>query len=99
MKPTRYVAILTILNAMMVCFSDSPTQAGQAKGNGSHRGGQAGSHRSGNGLENNNAQWFADPERGWIRAEERHELHKKGHSENKVPKQSRGKRRGAKQIY
>lgn len=99
MKSTRYVAILTILNALLLCFSDSLTQAGQAKGSGSHRGGQAGSHMSGKGLENNNAQWFADPERGWIRAEERRELHKKNHSENKTLKQSREKRRGAKETY
>jgi hypothetical protein len=32
---------------------------------------------SAKGKENTNAQWSADPDRGWIRAEERHELQRR----------------------
>jgi hypothetical protein len=31
---------------------------------------------SNSGRINNNAQWSADPTRGWVRAEERHDLSK-----------------------
>ena len=27
------------------------------------------------GFANGNAQWSADPEKGWVRAEKRHKLH------------------------
>ena len=52
-------------------------------------GGKAASHMRETGLENTNAQWSADPERGWERAEERHELHQKG-SKQSAKKKSEG---------
>ncbi len=52
----------------------------QAKGpNGhvsNHGGRQAGNHMSNSGRTNSNAQWSADPSRGWVRAEERSDLKK-----------------------
>jgi hypothetical protein len=38
------------------------------------KGGKAGAHMSDKGRANTNAQWSADPEKGWVRAEERREL-------------------------
>lgn len=75
MKSNHYVAILAILNAMLFCFSKPSVQAGEGKGGTSHTGGRASSHMSSKGLENTNAQWSADPERGWVRVEERQDLH------------------------
>jgi hypothetical protein len=92
MKSTHFVATLAILNALLLCFSSSLTQAGEAKGGASHRGGQASSHMSSKGQENTNAQWSADPERGWVRADERHELHDQRHSTEKS-NQKRGKQK------
>lgn len=83
MTSTRLVAILAILNAMVFCLSDSFAQAGQPKGELSHRGGQATAHMSNNGQENTNAQWSADPERGWVRADERHDLNDQRHATEK----------------
>jgi hypothetical protein len=37
-------------------------------------GGKAASQMSSKAKENTNAQWYADPDRGWVRAEERHDL-------------------------
>lgn len=92
MKSTQYVAILGILNAMLLCYSNSFAGAAEGKG-ANHRGGRADSHMSSKGMDNTNAQWSADPERGWIRAEERHELHGQGGSEIKS-KQNHGKQKG-----
>src|SRR3989442_5671942 len=92
MKSNHYVASLAILNALLLCFSNSFAQAGEAKGGTSHRGGQASSHMSSKGQENTNAQWSADPERGWVRADERHELHDQRHSAAKS-NQKRGKQK------
>ena len=92
MKSTHFVATLAILNALLLCFSNSLAQAGEAKGGTSHRGGQASSHMSSKGQENTNAQWSADPERGWVRADERHELHDQRHSAAKS-NQKRGKQK------
>lgn len=46
-----------------------------------HHGGKAAGHMSRHGLSNGNAQWSADPSRGWVRAQERHEPRRAG----KVP--------------
>lgn len=80
MKLKPYVTILAILNALLLCFSGSFAEAGQAKGGASHRGGRASSHMSSRGEENTNAQWSADPDRGWVRAKERHDMHEERRS-------------------
>jgi len=38
------------------------------------KGGKAEAHMSDKGRANTNAQWSADPEKGWVRAEERQQL-------------------------
>lgn len=93
MKPTHYVAILAILNAMLLCYTNSSAQAGEGKGNSARRVGKAGSHMSSKGLDNTNAQWSADPDRGWIRADELHELHDQRQTTPKA-KQNLGKNKG-----
>ena len=92
MKSNHYAATLAILTALLLCFSNSPAQAGEAKGGASQRGGQASSHMSSKGQENTNAQWSADPDRGDERAEERHDLHHK--RSDRKSNQSRGKHKG-----
>jgi hypothetical protein len=68
--------------------------SGQGKGHSNYRGGQANTHMSAKGLENTNAQWSADPDRGWVRAEERHELQERSKTTTKS-KQSREKQKGS----
>ena len=84
MKPNKYIAVFGVLNALT--FSVSATSAhAAAKERTSQRGGQANTHMSTKGQENTNAQWSADPERGWVRADERHDLNqqKQGVARNK----------------
>jgi hypothetical protein len=40
------------------------------------------------GSANTNAQWSADPERGWVRAEKRHELHEQTGTPRDLNRQS-----------
>jgi hypothetical protein len=95
MKLNRYIAILSLLNALTFCITRSPAHAGQGD-KGSHRGGQAKSHMSSKGAANTNAQWSADPERGWVRAEERHER-RDGETSTIKKNDSKQKGKGAKE--
>ena len=92
MKLLNFFAILT---ASLLCLSSSLANAQQAKGGGSNREGRAASHMSSRGSENTNAQWSADPERGWLRAEERHELHERRHT-SPTAKENRGRHKDQK---
>ena len=53
--------------------------------------GSAGVPMSTKGRGNTNAQWSADPEKGWIRADERHRLKNAKQADSK---DTRGKRKG-----
>ena len=75
MQLNRYVAVLGILNALALCVIDAPVSAGQAKESSVSRGEKAKTKMSDKGKENTNAQWSADPDHGWVRADERHDLH------------------------
>jgi hypothetical protein len=92
MKPSKYVAVFSLLNALAFCLTHSPADAGQGD-KGSQRGGQANSHISSKGSANSNAQWSADPERGWVRADERHQRHDESQATSKS-KQNRGRQKG-----
>jgi hypothetical protein len=78
MKPLQYVAVFGVLNALAFSSINDSAHAAQAKGRTSQRGGKAAIHMSVNGQENTNAQWSADPDRGWVRAEERQNPHQQG---------------------
>jgi len=54
-----------------------PAAAAAPAGKTNQRGGKAAEHMSAEGARNTNAQWSADPEKGWVRAEERHPQHDK----------------------
>lgn len=89
-----FIAIMSA--ALLLSQAGQSVNAQPEKSSRSRAGGAAASHMSEKGLENTNAQWSADPERGWQRAEERHELQKKGkqpakkRSENPKGKSKRG---------
>jgi hypothetical protein len=74
MNLNKYIAVFSLLNAFAFGLSHTRADAGQGDKD-SQRGGQAKSHMSSKGAANTNAQWSADPEKGWVRAEERHQRH------------------------
>ena len=75
MQLNRYIAVLGLLNALTLCVIDNPANAGQGKEASVSRGEKAKTKMSDKGKENTNAQWSADPDHGWVRADERHDLH------------------------
>ncbi len=90
MKSLKYLAVVILALAIL---GPPAADAGEGKGNSARRGGKAGSNMSNKGLENTNAQWSADPDRGWIRSDERHDLHNQRQATPKS-KQDRGKHKG-----
>jgi len=63
-----------LLGALQFGLSSQAAANGKDKSLTDQRGGQAHAHISPKGSANGNAQWSADPTRGWIRADERREL-------------------------
>jgi hypothetical protein len=85
MKLNKYIAVFSLLNALAFCLTHSSANA-EPGDKGSQRGGQAKSHMSSKGSANSNAQWSADPERGWVRADERQQRHEESHETSKAKK-------------
>lgn len=92
MRTNHGIAILALLNAMMLCVSNPAIEAGEGKGETKQAEEQATSQPSSNEVENS-AQWSADPERGWVRADERLDPQDQGDSVRK-PNQTKGKQKG-----
>jgi hypothetical protein len=84
MKPTSHLAIFLLLSALTFSLAHAQAKGGQGQGK-SHGGGQATSRMSNKGSANTNAQWSADPERGWVRAGER--------QDHATTKQNQGKQK------
>ena len=76
MKPPKsWVAVIAFGGLFAFAVSSSSAPAGKTN----QRGGKAAEHMSAQGARNTNAQWSADPERGWVRSDERHQQHDKEH--------------------
>jgi hypothetical protein len=76
MKPARFIIAAMMLSAMLI-NSPAAAMAAGGKGGTNQRGGKAAEHMSDKGAANSNAQWSADPDRGWVRSDERHKVHEK----------------------
>jgi hypothetical protein len=85
MKPNQYAFVFLLLNVLAFSLTHSPAHSGQAKKDAGH-GGQANSHLSSKGAASHNAQWSADPERGWVRADERREQREESRQASKSKK-------------
>jgi hypothetical protein len=95
-KNAKHTVSLALLSVLLN-GATTPCDAAQAKNFPSQRGGKADSHMSAKGSANSNPQWSADPERGWVRAEERHELNEerdavRQRSQSKFRNNGRGNR-------
>jgi hypothetical protein len=95
MKPAKYIIAAMILSGS-VSLLDVATVIGAGKGSGGQHGGKAAEHMSSKGAANTNAQWSADPEKGWVRASERHETQQQngsviGKNENNGKKKGKDK--------
>jgi hypothetical protein len=75
MRPVELILGMILATALLPNGPTAATAAGAGKQILSHRGGKA-ADISERGSANSNPQWSADPEKGWIRAESQHELHR-----------------------
>jgi hypothetical protein len=75
-RPTSLWAVVAVA-ALIETFSGPALGAAAGKGSVNQRGGKAVEQMSTKGALNTNAQWSADPDRGWVRADERHKLNEK----------------------
>jgi hypothetical protein len=99
MKPINSVFVLQLLVALWLNFPAVVNAAG-ARNSVNQRGGRAAEHMSGKGSSNNNAQWSADPDKGWVRADERHKAHEKKDSTGEANRQNgKAKSKGNPPIF
>jgi hypothetical protein len=92
-RPTCVFAVISVV-ALLGNFTTSAFGAAAGKGGVNHRGGRADERMSAKGAANTNAQWSADPDRGWVRADERHKLNEKPGSSNPGKNQEKQKGKG-----
>jgi|SoiMethySBSTD1v2_1073268.scaffolds.fasta_scaffold1186353_2 hypothetical protein len=88
MKPGRLIVSLIFATALLPNWHAAATAGSTDKQVLEQRGGKATDHMSERGSANTNAQWSADPERGWVRAEKRHELHEQTGTPRDLNRQS-----------
>jgi hypothetical protein len=88
MRLGNYLVGVMILTAL---FGTGANAASAGNNSGNQRGGKAAEHMSTKGSVKTNAQWSADPERGWVRADERHKQPEKGSAASDSKKKGKGK--------
>ena len=82
------VFIPAALTLAFIIIAAGNTAAAPAKG------GKVGAYMSAKGRANTNAQWSADPDKGWVRAEERHRIEKdKNSKRNQVDRKGNGSKK------
>jgi hypothetical protein len=96
MKLGNNIIAAMILAALVGTNAASAASADKNKV--SERGGKAAEHMSTKGSVNTNAQWSADPERGWVRADERHKQDKKNSVASET-KKANAKPKGKGKIF
>jgi hypothetical protein len=81
MRRARAIGTMT-LAALLPILTASTMRAEPRKGD-VRQTSKSAEHGSERGRANTNAQWSADPERGWVRADERHLVDEPGASPKK----------------
>lgn len=82
MEANRLITAFLFLNALSFGPIHSLAAQTQMKPEVHDRAAQS-AHKEPNSVEKTNAQWFADPERGWVRTDEQRVLQKQNKSEAK----------------
>lgn len=76
LRQTHVWSVITLIAVLVDC-NGIAFGAGAGKGNANQRGANAATQMNTKGASNTNAQWSADPVRGWVRADERHKMQEK----------------------
>jgi len=74
MKTVNFSIAALLLSLLLATWTKTANGAASGKGGTNQRGGKAAAHMSDKGTFNSNGQWSADPDRGWVRAEKRHQI-------------------------
>ena len=93
LRPTSLSAVAAVA-ALIGTFSGPAFGAAAGKGSVNQRGGKAVEQMSTKGSLNSNAQWSADPDRGWVRADERHKLNERAGSASAVKNNEKQRGKG-----
>jgi hypothetical protein len=84
---------VVVLIAVLVDYNGIAFGAAAGKGTTHQRGANAAAQMSTKGASNSNAQWSADPVRGWVRADERQKMQEKN-APSAATKQNDGMQKG-----
>jgi hypothetical protein len=84
-----YLSVLAITILLLTSETGSMVAAGQGKNSYNERGGPS-THGGSKGTADNNAQWSADPEQGWVRSQQSHSRQDR-HKSSTSPKSAGGK--------
>ena len=87
MKSATIIAVFLLLDALLSADISS-SLAAQARDSRGQRIGRAAPQINSNGSADSKHQWFADPERGWVRGDESHRANDQDEA-NKQRNQSR----------
>jgi hypothetical protein len=90
MNTASYISVLAIGILLLANVSSSVVAAGEAK-NPPKQHGAVSTKNSSQRSINQNTQWSADPERGWVRSDESHRIQRRGRLST-APKQTDGKK-------
>lgn len=91
MSGPAYRLVILILAALLGNFTRAGF--GAETGKSGSKGAKAAERMATKGRINSNAQWSADPDRGWVRAEERHKM-REGEGSPAPVKQNNGQGKG-----
>ena len=71
MERASYLSVLAITILLLTSVTGSMVAAGQGK-NSYNEGGGPSAHGGNKGSADNNTQWSADPDQGWVRSQQNH---------------------------
>jgi hypothetical protein len=92
MKIASNISVLAMAILLLANVTSSVLAAGQGKHSHNQRG--AVSTKNSSKSTNQNAQWSADPDRGWVRSDESHGIQRRDRLST-APKQIEGKNKGS----
>jgi hypothetical protein len=93
MNMDRYLSVLAIAILLVANLSSSLVAAGQAKNPPKQHDAGSSKNRS-KASTNQNAQWSADPDRGWVRSDESHTIRRRDRLST-FAKETDGKNKGS----
>ena len=98
MRSGKAVALLAIMIATLEFSAVTSCTAGEKQNSNAHRVDKTASSATNKNSGNNSTQWQADPERGWVRADDRRN-HKDQQASAKQNSEKKTKQKGNKWFF